>query len=222
MGAIHDVITLAMVEDDPLFRTAVAQAVAATADLRLVLEATTLQQGLALLAQDAPQVLLVDLGLPDGSGIDMIRATRDAWPACNIMVATLFGDEARVLESIHAGAAGYLLKDASAAHIVSEIHTLHAGGSPISPAIARQLLRYLPAAPDAGARDEGSGLSTRETQVLSLIARGYAMHDIAADLGVSPWTVQTYIRRLYTKLGVNSRAGAVHEAYRRQWLSPDQ
>src|SRR5690606_42076494 len=99
VGAIHDVITLAMVEDDPLFRTAVAQAVAATADLRLTLEATTLQQGLALLAQDAPQVLLVDLGLPDGSGIDMIRATRDAWPACQIMVATLFGDEPPVAPS---------------------------------------------------------------------------------------------------------------------------
>lgn len=222
MGATHDVITLAMVEDDPLFRNAVAHAVAATADLRLALEATTLQQGLALLSQDAPQVLLVDLGLPDGSGIDMIRATRDAWPGCSIMVATLFGDEARVLQSIHAGAAGYLLKDASAAHIVSEIRTLHAGGSPISPAIARQLLRYLPATPETGSRDEDSDLSARETQVLSLIARGYAMHEIAAELNVSPWTVQTYIRRLYTKLGVNSRAGAVHEAYRRQWLSPDQ
>lgn len=215
------VINLAIVEDDPLFRDAVARAVAAEADLCLSAAAATLQQGLALLENHGPEVLLVDLGLPDGSGIEMIRRARHAWPDCAIMVTTLFGDESRVLQSIHAGAAGYLLKDTCATRIVAEIRALHAGGSPISPAIARQLLRHLPPATAEVAGDDETGLSARETQVLSLIARGYAMHEIAQQLAVSPWTVQTYIRRIYTKLGVNSRAGAVNEAYRRQLLSPD-
>lgn len=207
-------IGVALVEDDPLFRDSIRGALAQTEDVLLQAEAVTLAQGLALLAGPPAEVLLVDLGLPDGSGIEMIRATRQAWPDCAIMVATLFGDEERVFASLQAGASGYLLKDSLASGIVEEIRSLHAGGSPISPMIARRLLRHFQ--PPAVLAGEGSEveLSPRELQVLEQITRGYSAAEIAELLQVSPWTVQTYVRRVYEKLGVRSKAAAVGEAYR--------
>ncbi|MFP6860658.1 LuxR C-terminal-related transcriptional regulator [Pseudomonas sp.] len=155
----------------------------------------------------------MDLGLPDGSGIEMIRAARQAWPDCAVMVATLFGDEERVFASLEAGASGYLLKDALASGMVAEIRSLHAGGSPISPLIARRLLRHFqpPAAPRPVPDIE---LSAREQQVLERITRGYSVAEIAESLQVSPWTVQTYVRRVYEKLDVHSKAAAVNAAHR--------
>ncbi|RRV27721.1 DNA-binding response regulator [Pseudomonas sp. o96-267] len=212
-------IGLVVVEDDPLFRQSVRDALQQCDDVVLRAEAVTLSEGLALLAGEPAQVLLVDLGLPDGSGIDLIRAAHQAWPGCAIMVATLFGDEERVFASLEAGATGYLLKDALATGIVSEIRNLHAGGSPISPLIARRLLRYFsPPAPPAPAID----LSSRELQVLEHITRGYSMAEIAEQLQVSPWTVQTYVRRVYEKLGVRSKSAAVDAAHRLGLLGPGE
>lgn len=210
-------IGVVLVEDDPLFRASVRGALGQVDDVVLRAEAPTLGDGLALLDGVPADVLLVDLGLPDGSGIDMIRATRAAWPGCAIMVATLFGDEQRVFASLEAGASGYLLKDALAAGIVSDIRNLHAGGSPISPLIARRLLRHFrsPVSADSpAAASTALGLSPRESQVLEQITRGYCVAEIADSLQVSPWTVQTYVRRVYEKLGVRSKAAAVGEAYR--------
>ncbi len=207
-------IGVVLVEDDSLFRDSVRNALAQVADLSLQAEAVTLAQGLALLAGPPADVLLVDLGLPDGSGIEMIRATRQTWPQCAIMVATLFGDEERVFASLEAGASGYLLKDSLASGIVNEIRSLHAGGSPISPMIARRLLRHFQPPPPAPGGEAPVELSPRELQVLEQIIRGYSAAEIAQMLQVSPWTVQTYVRRVYEKLGVRSKAAAVGEAYR--------
>ena len=100
-------------------------------------------EALALLEGPAADVLLVDLGLPDGSGIDVIRTAQAAWPSCAVMVTTAFGDEAHVIASIEAGASGYLLKDGPPQYVVQEIRTLRQGGSPISPLIARRVLQRL-------------------------------------------------------------------------------
>lgn len=206
-------IGLVLVEDDPRVRDAVRHALAQTEDIALLAVADTLAAGLALLDGVPAEVLLVDLGLPDGSGIDMIRATRKAWPDCAIMVATLFGDEARVLAAFAAGASGYLLKGSASAYITAEIRTLHAGGSPISPMIARHLLRHFQVATPE--QEHGPvPLSSREQQVLRLITLGHSVPEIAEHLAVSPWTVQTYVRRVYEKLGVSSKAAAVSTAYR--------
>src|SRR5687767_4831340 len=113
-----------LVEDDERFRSAFAAAIATTPDLVVHAQATTLRDGMALLAGPPADVLLVDLGLPDGSGIELIRAARNAWPTCEIMVTSVFGDEAHVLLSIQAGAAGYLLKDSEPDRIVDQIREL--------------------------------------------------------------------------------------------------
>jgi DNA-binding NarL/FixJ family response regulator len=205
-----------LVEDDERFRAAFAAAIATTTDLVVHAQAGTLRDGMALLAGPPADVLLVDLGLPDGSGIELIRAARNTWPTCEIMVTSVFGDEAHVLLSIQAGAAGYLLKDSEPDRIVDQIRELRAGGSPISPLIARQvLLRFRgagPSPPRASITSADATLSAREREVLEYITKGFAYDEIARLLEVSRHTVLTYVRRIYAKLQVNSKTEAVYEA----------
>ena len=133
------IIRIALVEDDVIFQNALVTAIQAEPDMRLLSMASTRAQGLLAINQVEVDVLLVDLGLPDGSGIDVIRAAHSK-SNCSIMVSTAFGDEQNVMQSIEAGAAGYLLKDSTPEKMVFEIRSLHAGGSPISPLIARKIL----------------------------------------------------------------------------------
>lgn len=217
----HTAIRVAVVEDDPAFRSAFVAAIDASPDVRVTGVAATLAQGLALLAGPAPEVLLVDLGLPDGSGIEVIRAAQVAWPGCEAVVTTAFGDEAHVLAAIEAGASGYLLKDSTPEKVVEEIRLLHAGGSPISPLIARRVLQRLrrPAQGAAGpAPAEAAVLSARETEVLEWAAKGYTYEETAQRLSISLHTVQTFVRRIYAKLEVNSKMEAVNEARRKGLL----
>lgn len=214
-------IRIALIEDDTRFSTAFLEALSGAPDMLTAGAVTTLRDGLALL-QSAPaaDILVVDLGLPDGSGIDAIRAARVAWPRCDVMVATVFGDESHVMQSIAAGATGYLLKDSTAAHIVRELRSLHQGGSPISPLIARQVLSRLQAppagalaqAPQAPAGPKPSALSPREVEVLNDITRGFSHDEIAQRIGVSRHTLLTYVRRIYVKLDVHSKVEAINVA----------
>jgi DNA-binding NarL/FixJ family response regulator len=223
-------IRVALIEDDPGFSAAFLEALSSAPDMRTAGVVTTLCDGLALL-QSAPaaDILVVDLGLPDGSGIDAIRAARVAWPRCDVMVATVFGDESHVMQSIAAGATGYLLKDSTVAHIVRELRSLHQGGSPISPLIARQVLSRLQAppadapvrAPQAAAGPKPSALSPREYEVLNDITRGFSHDEIAQRIGVSRHTLLTYVRRIYVKLDVHSKVEAINVARQHGLLRDD-
>jgi DNA-binding NarL/FixJ family response regulator len=212
-------IRVALVVDDVSFRNAVAAAIASAPDMTLSGVASTRSGGLQMLEGEPSDVLLVDLGLPDGSGIDVIRAAHVRWPKCNTMVSTAFGDEMHVMQSLEAGAVGYLLKDSAPERLVLEIRNLHAGGSPISPLIARQVLtRFRPPAlapasvGESGPKTVRAVLSGRETEVLELITKGFSTGEIAALMSVSQHTVLTYVRRIYSKLEVNSRTEAIYEA----------
>jgi DNA-binding NarL/FixJ family response regulator len=215
-------IRVAVVEDDPAFRAAFVAAIEAAADTQVAGVASSRAEGLAMLAGPAPEVLLVDLGLPDGSGIDVIRAAQVTWPGCEAVVTTAFGDEAHVLAAIEAGASGYLLKDSTPEKVVEEIRLLHSGGSPISPLIARRVLQRLrQPRPDSANPPpaEAAVLSARETEVLEWAAKGFTYEETAQRLSVSLHTVQTFVRRIYAKLEVNSKMEAVNEA-RRKGLLP--
>jgi DNA-binding NarL/FixJ family response regulator len=208
-------IRVVLVEDDIAFQQALRDTLAVTPDIQLVSIASNCAQGLLSLDQPPVDVLLVDLGLPDGSGIDVIRAAHAKWPACNIMVSTAFGDELHVMQSLEAGATGYLLKDSSAASIASEIRSLYQGGSPISPLIARQILMRFreqdkprPSAPDK----PRALLSAREQQVLEYITKGFTAEEIAGLMSISRHTVLTFVRRVYKKLEVSSKTEAIYEA----------
>lgn len=169
-----------------------------------------------------PDVLLTDLGLPDGNGADLIREASLAHPRMRIMVITVFGDESHVMDAMLAGATGYLLKDASDREIGQAILDLLGGGSPISPGAARYLLKHLRGArkaapsPAVSAADE---LSARELEVLQRVADGCRYAEIAKKLGISLNTVATHVAHIHDKLAVNSRAKAVREGGRRGLLS---
>jgi DNA-binding NarL/FixJ family response regulator len=208
-------IRVAIVEDDAQFLVALCQAVNAMPDMCLTGVATTRAEGLALFDDTPVDVLLVDLKLSDGSGIDVIRTAARLWPACNIMVSTTLTDEHHVMHSIEAGAAGYLLKDLSPARLVDEIRNVASGGSPISPIIARQLLARLRSSSIPRAKPAttpASTLSGREKEVLELITKGFKAHEVASLMQLSPFTVKTFVRRIYSKLNVTSKAEAIYEA----------
>lgn len=217
-------LKVALVEDDAAFQAAFQTALAAAPDLTMTAIASTVAEAKAMLTAPPADILVVDLGLPDGSGIEVIAETNTLWPDCAIMVATTFADERHVIASIEAGASGYLLKDSPLPTIAEDIRILHAGGSPISPRIARQvLMRFRPderaeGIAGAGAETEGDpktgipSLSDREKQTLQLITRGFSFEEIAELMGVSRNTVLTFVRRIYAKLEVRSKTEAVFEA----------
>ncbi len=207
----NEKLRVLLVEDDAHSRERVTSALSGAEDMDLVAAVETGAAALAMLQVQAPDVLLVDLGLPDMSGLDVIRQCAGAHPQCEIMVISMFGDEQHILRSIEAGATGYLLKDSLPTDLVGQIRTLRAGGSPISPIIARQLLKWR----WNETRSDGppaETLSERERSVLGLVAKGYTFPEIARLLDISAHSVTTYVKRAYRKLHVNSKTEAVYEA----------
>jgi len=217
-----------------------ALSVSRCAELALVASVGTVAEAKAWLSDDAHgvDVLLTDLGLPDGSGLEVIRHALGRYPHCEPLVISMFGDEDNVLASIEAGALGYIHKDSTPQDIAQAILDMRAGASPISPMIARRVLskyrvdlsykEISPVAPVNNAQQatnsvaiklsEGGlqpGLLTpREQDVLALIARGFSYQEIARLQGVTVHTVQTHIKNLYGKLAVHSKNEAVFEATR--------
>jgi DNA-binding NarL/FixJ family response regulator len=205
-----------IVEDDPVFLNRFCQIVTSDPEFELFAAVRNGASARESLARGAPDVLLVDLGLPDISGIEIIRETARRYPDTDIMVVTVFGDEEHVLASIEAGATGYVLKDSLRDEFIDLIKQLRAGGSPISPVIARQLLKQLRTpGSDAPDREHGRAeLSARETEILSLIAKGFSFGEIGKLLAISTHTVTTHVKNIYQKLAVHSRGEAVYEASR--------
>ena len=205
-----------IVEDEPVLRAYFAASVRSNEGLRLVAEAGTLAQGFAALKEHRPQVVLVDLGLPDGDALRLIRAASAQDPPPDVMVISGFADEESVLAAVEAGAGGYLLKDGSDTDIAASIVRLVAGEAPISPAIAAHLIRRLrpqrEAAQKADADEPSSILSDRKSQVLQLVAKGLSYQEIGEVLELRYHTIASYIKQMYRKLAVRSRGEAVFEA----------
>lgn len=208
-----------IVEDDPAFRQRFASIVTSCPEFRLVAAVGTCAEAIATLRRQAVDILLCDLGLPDGDGADVVRTARRFHPEIDAMVVTIFADEPHVMRSVEAGATGYLLKDSLPEDFIATIQLLRSGGSPIHPTIARRVLRQF------SGRSEGDGsggmavaLSSREQEVLTLVAKGYRGPEIAGLLGISPHTVSSHIKHIYRKLEVTSRGEAIHEANRLRLL----
>lgn len=200
-----------VVEDEPEFLRTYCEAITREPSFRLAGAVTTLAAALALIEQSVPDVLVVDLGLPDGSGAELIRRATRQRADCDALVVTVFGDDRHVIDAIEAGATGYILKDSPPGELVDCIRQLRAGGSPISPSIARRLLARMRAPaerPAAGA----SPLTEREAEILQLIAKGLSFADVGGALAISAHTVVAHVKKIYRKLAVHSRGEAVFEA----------
>ena len=208
--------TVALVEDDRDTRARLASSIRAQPSLALVAEYATGTEALEGLDSGAPDVLLVDLGLPDVSGLEVARFVAGRHPDCDILVISIFGDEANVLAALEAGARGYLLKGSLQHDIAFDIQDIRNGGSPLSPIIARQVLKRLRAPGDTSRRagEDEATLTAREGEILNAISRGFSYAETAQMLGISVGTVHTFLKRIYRKLAVHSKTEAVFEANR--------
>lgn len=223
-----DKILVALVEDEAGTRQRLEQALALHADIELIFSASTEQDILAWLkapAPRAPDVLLVDLGLPDGSGIEVIARCAQLCPQTDCMVVTMFGDEANMIRAFEAGAKGYLLKDGNPQALSEHVMQLSQGGSPMSPIIARQLLSRMaadrepastqalvPSVDKAVVSATQSTLTKREHEILQYISRGYTYPELARYLSIGQTTVLSHVRSIYGKLSVHNKTEAVYEA----------
>lgn len=203
---------LLIVEDDPLLRDRLEKA-SSRSEGWFVASACDLAGARRMLNESGFDAVFLDLGLPDGDGRSLISACREANPVCEILVITVFADEERVVGSLQAGATGYVLKSDLAEYADRLVSFIETGGSPISPAIARSLIRRLNPPPGRETLAE-SPLSNREIEVLSLCSRGLRYAEIAEVLGVSSHTVNAHLKNVYRKLMVRSRSEAVFEARR--------
>jgi len=199
-------IRVAIVEDDDQAREALAVLFNGTPGFRCASAHRSTEDALKKLPVGECDVALVDLGLPGASGIECARELKRRRPGLQILVLTVHEDHEKIFESLKAGASGYLLKKTPLAELVQSVQDIHAGGSPMSPAIARKVTQYFQSLPPATG---GLALLTdREREVLDLIARGRANKEIADQVGISTHTVDNHVRHMFEKLQVHTRAEA--------------
>ena len=181
--------------------------------------------GIDALARQPFDVVLTDLELPDGSGVSVIRALRQQQPMALSVVVTIHDDDEHLFPALQAGAFGYLLKEASRQELVAQLQRIADGEPPLSPPIARRMLAYFshggPRVVDVTRFDPHEvALNGRETDILQRVAKGYTLPEIAGQLNLSRHTVADYVKQIYRKLNVSSRAEAALEAARRGLVRP--
>ncbi|MCF7786527.1 MAG: response regulator transcription factor [Prosthecobacter sp.] len=202
-------VTLAIVEDDPILRESWAAIVNKMTGYHCVAKFGSAERALKEIPGHAPDMVLMDINLPGMTGIECTRRLKSLLPQIEIIMLTMFGDDDHLFESLRAGASGYLLKRTTPAALREALDEARAGGSPMSPQIARQVVqsfRLPTASPNA---DDLEKLSEREMEIVRLLSVGQAYKMIADQLQISVDTVRTHIRRIYQKLQVHSRTEAV-------------
>ena len=210
-------IAVAILEDDPSTRAALSAAVVTDETLALVGTFSTAGEALSELATRIPDVLLLDLGLPDMRGVELVRILTQRFPAMEVLIFTAFGDETTVVACLEAGARGFLLKGTGVSNIGFNIRDIHAGGSPLSPQIARHLIKRmqpLVARTATASFHDIEALTPREREVLNAISRGFTYEEVGQLLSLQAGTVHTHLKNIYRKLAVRSKTEAVFEANR--------
>lgn len=200
-------IKVALVEDNPSVREGLTAVLNGSPGFRCVGAYRSAEEALEKLPAAGPAVVLMDIHLPRLSGIECTRTLKERMPGVQIMMLTIEEDSERVFHSLEVGATGYLVKNTPPAKILEAIEEVNRGGSPMSGPIARMLVRSFQRPAKRSSSD--IRLTTREEEVLNLVARGYRSKEIAEALGVGVQTVETHLRNTYEKLHVRSRAEAV-------------
>lgn len=202
-----------IVEDNPEMRALISNALSGLEQIERVFTANNKSEGLRLLDSHWPQLLICDLGLPDGTGMEVV--TKSAQMQIPSLVISVLCDERTVLEAVKSGASGYLLKDIDARGIQNAVEQIFSGGAPITPSIASHILRTVRDNPEqiTESKQPHINLSKREHEILMLAARGFKVAEVAEQLNLSEHTVSNHTRAVYRKLQVNSKSQAVYKAY---------
>lgn len=208
---LREELRLLIVEDDQLLRENLRILLGGEAGMRIVGACASAEEALPLLASAQPDVMLSDLGLPAMSGVELIRKAKEALPALEIIVLTVSEDREAVFAALKAGAGGYIVKGATPRELVEALATLRAGGAPMSPRIARLVVKTFHETPPS----EEFVLSAKERAVLSGVQEGRSYKEIAGGMHVSPHTVHSHIKHIYEKLQATDKRDALAKARRK-------
>ena len=214
-----------IVEDLPEIREWLGEMARTAFPAIQVTAASRLSEALGCIQQGVFELALIDLGLPDGSGIDVVGALRRHQPKALPVVVTIYDDDDHLFPALQAGAFGYLLKEQPQETLVAQLLRMTKGEPPLSPPIARRVLAHFASANHRRVDlvrqlEEEVSLTDRETEVLQRVAKGYTLPEIALQFGLSKHTIADYIKQVYRKLNVSSRAEAALEAARRGLVQP--
>jgi len=207
-------ITIAIVEDDAGVRRSLEWLLKSTPEFSCVASCKDAEEALNLLPKAAPQVVLMDIHLPDRSGIECAAQVKEMMPSTQVVMITVYDEDEKIFSALRAGASGYILKRTPPKKILEAIREVHAGGVPMSSEIARKVLgMFRESAPTPA---DGQNLSPREQEVLELLSAGCANKEIAEKLSLSVETVTWHLKHIYTKLHVRSRTQAALKYLSRQ------
>jgi DNA-binding NarL/FixJ family response regulator len=201
-------ITVSIVEDDVSLRPIYAKWLKQTEGFRVVSQYGNGLEAATALLEEKPDVVLMDINLPGLNGVECVRQLKTKLPKTQFVMITVYEDPDRVFNALAAGATGYLLKETPREELIAALRDVHCGGSPMSSGIARKVVQCFQKPAPVGPETEIQKLSVREQEVLELVARGYLLKEICDTLKISQHTVDTYLRRIYEKLHVHSRAQA--------------
>jgi DNA-binding NarL/FixJ family response regulator len=209
-------------DDHELARLGLRTMIEPEPDLEVIGEAATGREAVALSSQLQPDLVLMDIRMPDLDGLMATRAIKQELPRTSILIVTLSEDPDYLLEALRVGAAGFVLKDASRREVVAAVRQVLSGESPLDPKLAAQLIRRLAGQtpPKLEPAKHGDNLTQRELEVLRLVAEGKTNHDIAQALFVSVGTVKVHVERIIDKLGVSDRTQAAVRAVELGYLIP--
>jgi DNA-binding NarL/FixJ family response regulator len=201
-------IAVSIIEDDSQARQILSDWIRRAEGFRLVSQHGSAENALASLPKEAATVVLTDINLPGMNGIEAVRRLKPLLPNAQFVMLTVYEDADHIFQALTAGATGYLLKQTPRPELLAALKQVHSGGSPMTSNIARKVVQSFQQRPALSVAADAE-LSPREREVLDLLARGYLYKEIAESLEISLPTVNTYIRRIYEKLHVRSRAQAV-------------
>jgi DNA-binding NarL/FixJ family response regulator len=211
-------IRVILADDHALVRQGIRQFLEEADDITVVAEAASGAEAVSLVEQYQPDVAVLDIQMPGGSGIEATRQIRTRFPAVRVLVLTAYDEDPYVFALLEAGAKGYILKSADAKDLVEAVRKVYRGETALSPQVTEKVVRELQRGRPQGAAQQVEPLTSREIEVLRLVAEGLTNKAIGRKLDISDRTVQGHLANIYGKLGVSSRTEAVTEALKRGWI----
>lgn len=211
-------IRVVIVDDHALVRQGIRRFLAEAEGIEVVAEAEDGFSALSLVAAHRPDVVVLDIRMPDLSGVEVTRRLKARQPDTKVLILTAYDDDPYIFALLQAGADGYVLKTARAEELISAVKTVYAGETALSPAVAAKVVRQIALGQPGESVEQPESLTAREIEVLRLAAQGMTNRQIGHTLGISHRTVQGHLANVYGKLAVNSRTEAVTEALKRGWI----
>ncbi len=211
-------IRVVLADDHAVVRKGIREFLEESGDIRVVAEAADGEQAVTLVAEHQPDVAVLDIQMPDVTGIEATRRIKAEHPDVRVLILTAYDDDPYIFALLQAGASGYVLKTADSTDLVHAVRAVYRGESALDPAVAQKVVQQLTSGRPLSAQTTVEALTDREVEVLRLAAKGQTNKAIGRELGISDRTVQGHLANIYGKLGVSSRTEAVTEALRHGWI----